>query len=259
MFSKKLKPVFIKKSDLIRIGPKRDGGYVLDKRVINKIEYIITCGLSDDWEFEKEFSKINKKVKILAYDHTVNSGFWIKRFINDLIDLFLFKKLRVWKIIKIFRYIDYLNFFSKKNKHLKLKVTKKNITNLEISLNKILQQKNNVLLKVDIEESEYEILNNILINCKKINCLIIEFHSVKKNLNKIYKFIDKLKSLKLIHIHGNNINKIESGGYPYALELTFVNSKKIKYKNKINLTKYPIANIDYPNVKRNEDINLIFN
>lgn len=259
MFSKKLKPVFVKKSNLIRIGPKRDGGYVLDKRVIDKIDYIVTCGLSDDWEFEKEFSRMNNKVKILAYDHTVNSSFWIKRFIHDLINLFLLKKLRIWKIIKIFRYIDYLNFFSKKNKHLKLMISKKNISNKEITINKILKQKKNVLLKVDIEGSEYGILSNIVLNSKKINCLIIEFHSVKKNLNKIYKFIDNLKSLKLVHVHGNNINKIETSGYPYALELTFVNSKKIKYKNKTNLKKYPIANIDYPSVKRNEDISLIFN
>tara|TARA_B100001057_G_scaffold141887_1_gene141598 strand:- start:730 stop:1509 length:780 start_codon:yes stop_codon:yes gene_type:complete len=259
MFSKKLKPVFVKKSNLIRIGPKRDGGYVLDKRIIKKIEYIITCGLSDDWEFEKEFSNMNNRVEVLAFDHTVNSRFWIKRFAKDLINIFLFKKLRIWKIIKIFRYIDYLNFFSKKNKHLKLMISNKNISNKEITINKILKQKKNVLLKVDIEGSEYKILNNILINRKKINCLIIEFHSVKKNLSKIYKFIDKLKNLKLMHVHGNNVNKIELHGYPYALELTFVNSKKIKYKNTTNLREYPIADIDYPSVKRNEDIKLIFN
>ena len=82
---------------------------------------------------------------------------------------------------------------------------------------------------------------------------------MRENLDKIYNFVDKIKNLKLIHIHGNNINKLDSSGYPYALELTFVNSKKIKYKNKKNLKKYPIANIDYPSVKRNEDINLIFN
>ena len=41
-------------SNLIRIGPKTDGGYIIDKRVLNKM-YIITCGLNDDWEFEKIF------------------------------------------------------------------------------------------------------------------------------------------------------------------------------------------------------------
>jgi hypothetical protein len=259
MFSKKLKPVFVENTNLIRIGPKRDGGYVLDKRIINKIDHIITCGLSDDWEFEKKFYNMNDKVKILAYDHTVDTNFWIRRFFNDLIGLFLLKKLRIWKIIKILQYIDYRNFFSKKNRHLKLMISDKNISNQQITIKKILSKRKNVLLKVDIEGAEYKILKDILSNFKKINCLIIEFHSVRENLDKIYNFVDKIKNLKLIHIHGNNINKLDSSGYPYALELTFVNSKKIKYKNKKNLKKYPIANIDYPSVKRNEDINLIFN
>ena len=32
MLSKKLKPIFIKKENLIRVGPKIDGGYVINKR-----------------------------------------------------------------------------------------------------------------------------------------------------------------------------------------------------------------------------------
>ena len=72
MLSKKIKPVFITKKKLNKIGPKRDGGYVIDKRIIGKIEYIITCGLSDDWNFEKDFLNRNNKTTVLAYDHTVN-------------------------------------------------------------------------------------------------------------------------------------------------------------------------------------------
>ena len=58
MFSKKIKPVFVSNKNLIRIGPKRDGGYVIDKRIIKTVDHIITCGLSDDWNFEKDFLKI---------------------------------------------------------------------------------------------------------------------------------------------------------------------------------------------------------
>ena len=51
MLPKFLKPFHIDKSNLIRIGPKTDGGYVLDKRIIDKVDTLITCGLNDDWEF----------------------------------------------------------------------------------------------------------------------------------------------------------------------------------------------------------------
>ena len=61
MLPKFLKPHHVKLSHLIRIGPKTDGGYVLDKRIINKTKILITCGLNDDWEFEKSF--LQKKTK----------------------------------------------------------------------------------------------------------------------------------------------------------------------------------------------------
>ena len=55
MLPKFLKPYQINNSNLIRIGPKRDGGYVIDNRIIKKTNNLITCGLNDDWEFEKDF------------------------------------------------------------------------------------------------------------------------------------------------------------------------------------------------------------
>ena len=53
MLPKFLKPFHISKSNLIRIGPKTDGGYIVDKRIFNRTDTLITCGLNDDWEFEK--------------------------------------------------------------------------------------------------------------------------------------------------------------------------------------------------------------
>ena len=129
MLPKILKPFHINKSNLIRIGPKRDGGYVIDKRVLNKTKAIVTLGLNDDWNFEKEFIKKNKGCKVYAYDHTVNNKFWIKRFRQDLVSFIKLKKLTPFKIFDIFKYLDYLYFFSEKNVHfLKKIVANKKIT-----------------------------------------------------------------------------------------------------------------------------------
>ena len=234
MFSKKFKPIFTAKNNLIRLGPKRDGGYVIDKRIIRKIDHIITCGLNDDWMFEKNFLKYSNKTNVLAYDHNVNSSFWLKRLFKDIIHFFLLKKLSFWKIINIFGYLDYILFFKNKNKHFKIKVGKKNIPSKEITINEILKDKKKVLLKVDIEGAEYEIL-------KEIN-----------------KFISQIKDLKIIHIHGNNVHKIDKYGFPYAIELSFINSKLIKLQPKKNFENYPITKLDYPSVKRNEDIEIKF-
>ena len=80
MLPKFLKPFHISKSNLIRIGPKTDEGYIVDKRIFNKTDTLITYGLNDDWEFEKSFLKKNKNSKIFAYDHTVTKEFWLSRF-----------------------------------------------------------------------------------------------------------------------------------------------------------------------------------
>ena len=52
-----LKPYETKYENLIRLGNKFDGGYIIDKRVINKTNAIISCGLNDEWSFEKDFQK----------------------------------------------------------------------------------------------------------------------------------------------------------------------------------------------------------
>ena len=109
MLPKFLKPYHVKLSNLIRIGPKTDGGYVLDKRIINKTKILITCGLNDDWEFEKSFLQRNPNIKIIAFDHTVNRDFWVKRFKKDIMHLLLIKKLRISKILDIFKFIIDLN------------------------------------------------------------------------------------------------------------------------------------------------------
>ena len=258
MLPKIFKPYKSAKKNLIRVGPNTDGGYVIDKRVIKKIKTLITCGLNDDWEFEKEFLKINPDCKILAYDHTVNKKFWGNRFKKDLISFFLLKKLSPRKILDIFKYIDYINFFKKNNKHYIKKVVLKSKNKKEISIKKILKNKKNILLKIDIEGDEYKVLEPIKKNFQHIYLLIIEFHNIHKNISKIKKFLVKSK-LKLIHIHGNNYSGTNKNKDPNVIEMTMLNSKKFKIlKNKSNF-KYPIIGLDYVNFKRRKDIELKFN
>ena len=52
---------------------------------------------------------------------------------------------------------------------------------------------------------------------------------------------------------------IDKYGFPLALEITFINSKLVRNKKIKNLRKYPLDKLDYPSVRRNKDINLIFN
>ena len=254
-----LKPYNVKTENLIRIGPKSDGGYIVHKDSINLTKKIITCGLNDDWKFEKNFTKLNNHCFVEAYDHTIDKEFWYQRFKKDIIHFFLLKKLRLSKIIKMFDYIDYKIFFKKKNIHFLKKVVRNSEKEDEISLTDIIDNFEDIFLKIDIEGNEYEILPEVTKHSEKIISLIVEFHDIDSNLDKIEKFIIENKFLKLIHIHANNYKDINTNGNPNDIELTFVNKNKINISNERSQKSYPIHGLDYKNLKRKKDIELKFN
>ena len=252
-----LKPFKSNKQNLLRVGPRKDGGYIIDQRVIKKSKTVITCGLNDDWEFEKHYLKINSKSKVIAYDHTVNKKFWKMRFKKDFLALIMLKKISINKILDVFKYIDY-KFFFKKNIHISKKVVlkKKNVN--EISIKEILDKKKDVILKIDIEGDEYKILNAINKEQRKINFLILEFHNISKNIQRIKKFLSNSK-FKIIHLHGNNYGGIDKFKNPNVIEVSLLNSKKFFVNKEKSIQNYPIFGLDFKNLKRREDIKLKFN
>ena len=258
MLPRFLKPYQIRSSNLIRVGPKTDGGYIIDRRILNKSKILIACGLNDDWEFERDYLKKNQKTQINAYDHTVNKRFWLSRFKKDIISLLLLKKLKINKILDVFKYLDYRLFFRNNNKHFEKKIVFKKRNDNETTIPDILANYNEIFLKVDIEGDEYKILNDIKRNSSKIIFLVIEFHDVDKNIKKIKNFIKKL-DLKIIHIHGNNYGGLDKSNNPKVIELSLLNSKKIKLNKILSKRKYPINNLDYKNFKRKSDIEIKFN
>ena len=64
--------------------------------------------------------------------------------------------------------------------------------------------------------------------------------------------------MKIIHIHGNNYGGVDKKGNPKVIELSLLNSKKIKVSNIYSKKKYPINNIDYKNLKRRNEIKIKF-
>jgi hypothetical protein len=113
-----------------------------------------------------------------------------------------------------------------------------------------------IFLKIDIEGSEYRILNTIIANQDRISGLVIEFHDSDLHKDRIKTFIQNL-SLKLVHIHANNgVHSINGGpvrldeNFPFLLELTFS-----KYCKVLNETYLP-HKFDMPNDKLRPEINL---
>ena len=234
MLPKIFKPYHLDKSNLIRIGHKKDGGYVIDKRVIDKTDIIITCGLNDDWGFEKDFINKNKNSRVEAYDHTVDNKFWLNRLAKDLIHFLKLKKNTPNKILDIFKYLGYLSFFRGKNKHyMKKIVSQKEYENKQVTLSEAIGNNDNILLKIDIEGDEFKILSEINENIDRINLLIIEFHNLclPQNLKQVENFIENT-ALKNIHINANNYAMVDENGIPQVIEMTFINPKGLKLQMK---------------------------
>lgn len=266
MLPNDLLPYHVDNSNLLRVGPNKDGGYIIHIQTIIYSNEIVTLGLSDNFYFEKEFLKHKKNCRVIAYDHTVDEFYFKKQALKNLKDLLLFKTLSLSKFKNVFKFFEYKNFFSQHNVHVKKKV---GIGKDSIDLNKIFFDHKvvNCLLKIDIEGDEYQILDQVEKNSKYINTFIVELHNIDEiqNLDHIKKFINFSSKLRLIHIHGNNLSLGQDRqNNVKIIELTFVNIDFIKINDFKTNKSYPIINLDYPNLKgsffnRKKDIKIIFN
>ena len=102
MLPKNFRPYIHK--NLCRIGDKNDGGYVISQSIFKKCKYLITCGVGNNFSFEKDFSK-KFSGKILTYDHTVRNKLNFQNF-----KLFFFKE----NYNVLINYIKFKLFFKKK-------------------------------------------------------------------------------------------------------------------------------------------------
>ena len=229
---------------LERIGKENDGGYLINSDAILKSKYLLSFGIFDDWSFEKNFIKYNKNVKVICYDDVISFNFIFTRSIKKIIlDLYKFKFTNIFN--NLFNIMDYILINNK------IKFYKKKIVRGDIE--KIMNNLDQVFLKVDIEGNEYEILEDILKVQNNISALIIEFHDVDKNRDIIERFIEKFE-LNLTHIHPNNYGKLDKNNDPIIIELSFEKYPKILEGN------VTLPNIlDQKNNPKKNDIFLKFN
>ena len=260
MFPKSLHPIFLENHELARIESKEDGGYVVPLKTIPTSSFLISFGINDNWNFEKAFVK-KSKTSVWAYDYSIDRKFWYSKFKKDLIKFLCLKIFKPKKLYKMFQYIDFLIFFKFTNKNsffLRKIGNESGLLSLKEIINHNFNDKRNIFLKIDIEGYEYSILKDIINLKNKLSGIVIEFHDVSKNINKISSFIEEIKSdLYLVHIHGNNYSVKEINKSPEAIELTF-SKTNLHLNNKTNDKLYPIANLDYPNSKRSPDVKLSF-
>ena len=226
---KKLKPHDLG-YNLIRIGSKHDGGYLIPN-LLSKIDFCISPGVDKTISFEKQL-KDKFLIKSFLLDHTVDPE------------------------------EEFLKEFDFTQKKLGIISTTSEITLEDFYNSKIKNNSENGILQIDIEGDEYKVListpDQIL---KKFKVIIVEFHDLDRISNKfnfsiIESLLDKiLLNFEVGHIHPNNFSKNISFSkniiIPEILEVTFLRKDLILKKEKIKGLPHKL---DSKNVPTKKDI-----
>lgn len=213
-------PLFLcpkKITDLVRIGRDNDGGYLVDKRSIIASEFLFGLGIYDDWSFEKDFIKY-VDVPVVAFDASVGQNFFLKK-----LRVALSRGSRK-SIYWLRTWIDYLRFFSGRNKHIK-KFVGNDDKDHHVSINTIAKDVvpsniKSVFFKIDIEGAEYQVLDELVAMSEQITGLVMEFHEVDLHIEEIKSFVEKFP-LSLCHMHCNNYAPLTDSNTPPSIEATF--------------------------------------
>ena len=246
----------------IRLGPKGDGGYVVYLPSLYNIDVLMTYGVGWDINFEEDFFNLTNK-KVFMYDPTMFGDSYINKvYCKRLLKKLQFQKLHTyikfsysWK-----KHIEYLRkndvvFYNEGiagKKSGKYDTFQNHLIKNNITIEK-------VLLKMDIEENEYSILNetDFYKHLNNVDQIIIEFHNLKNKLRELKIIVFRLKELyEIVHIHGNNhsdpftLYKDYDNDicFPDVVELTFVKKESILSKDILSeQPDYPCQDLDYPN------------
>lgn len=206
----------------IRIGSDADGGYEIDSEAMMQADFLLSYGLSEDWRFEKQFLQHNK-VKLNVYDHTVTK-FWLvqnalRNTVKFLIGKYRFKNL----VLSLWAIATYDLFFRNENKvHYLEKIVGEKAAPNEISLLETFQRipYEKVFLKIDIEGSEFRILEQILSVQHRIIALAIEFHDLDLFEANFLAFVTEMqRNFQLNSININNFACVPPSGSPRVVEV----------------------------------------
>ena len=204
-------------SNLIRLGRNYDGGYILNLEDIYNCEGLISLGISYDWSFERDFSA-HRNVPIFAYDGSVNLKKIWKHNLKNLLRVDRKDKLfEAWySLFKLYCFFDgkkrvFNELFVGSNRQLGF-----------IGFEQVIEKSEfkKFFLKMDIEGSEYALLEILSDFAPRTSGLCLEFHNVPENLDKIIDFIQNYP-LSLVHTHINNCAPPAENGLPQLLELSF--------------------------------------
>jgi len=212
----------------MRLGSRFDGGYVLPMVVIENAKRLISYGYGNNYDFEKDFLKINSSNNCSLYDGSIDGKRLFARFVKYL--AFQSPKTKSFPRYLLLDIIRYARVKLNRRITYYSKYVTPGPTNLPKAISALqtfetVSDESEFIVKIDVEGAEYEILKSVLDYLDSISCLIVEFHQVDEHTNSFLYLISQLKKDFFIsNIHFNNYSGTP-GPVPKTIEAVFVSKR----------------------------------
>ena len=265
-------------SDLVRLGRKGDGGYLIPRQVLEEANGCLSLGLGIDWSFEKAFFELKKEKitpnGIIFFDASISVfgilkslKYMLLRTHNEIVNKKLPSGERKYQfedfkrtLIGLVNFFPAFKFGHNRFVHVRKFVVSKVARENEISFIDALSYRSDPLrtiVKIDIEGGEWDLLRNkqdvdLLAD---VPALIMEMHGTMREEFGV--LVELLKyHFWIAHLHGNTSDRCTESGMPLYLEMTFVN-KRFASESGIR-TKLPIDGLDFPMRPGEEPYEFVF-
>ena len=225
--------------ELIRLGGKMDGGYLVPQTAVNHAQGLLSFGLGDDFTFDQDWHALKPADPIHMYDASVD---------YESIRISINAGARGHLDIKAM----YSEFFQGAVKHVPEFIGPNNFVQ---ALDRI--GVDQVFIKMDIEGSEYPLIDLFVEHHKRIVGIAMEWHHCANRNSKWREAVEKLqRHYDIVHLHGNNHVTPDADGIFGCMELTHVRRDLIN-SGELRKQIY-IPNLDYSNVHNRDDYEYYF-
>jgi hypothetical protein len=254
---------------LERIGAMADGGYVVDGRLIDSATVILSLGLGYEWTFDEAVRGRNPNAVIIGVDPTIQPSMFTRMYLLSSAKVVLYGLLgRSGKVQKHQRKVNlaqqYARLFRGSIRHIRKMVSAFDGPN-DISFPTLVGMVGAVpnlglVVKMDIEGSEYDVIPSICERQHLVSMLTAEFHDVTTQPDRFNHGIAQLlEHFRIVHIHGNNYAPYSAElDFPDVVEITFIHKELCPPLCQPSTKRYPDALLDVPNNPEKDDYELRF-
>ena len=257
------------RSDLVRLGGPRDGGYVVPVEAIERTAVLLSLGIKQDWSFEQAFTVAGSGVRVVGVDPSVGPALFARQAATHLVRLIGAalsgnRRQRARDAATLRNSLHYFWFFGVRHRHIR-KFVAPSAGPRQVTFDRLMQAvappgDHRTFLKMDIEGSEYAIAAAILRHCDSINGMVVEFHRIGKRAAAFNEAIAGLQQhFHIIHVHGNNYRPYDAvHDFPDTVEVTLLNRALMAGPAPDVTCEFPRPGLDYPNLSSRPDHRLNF-